>query len=76
MSARADDDPHYVQEAADEKQIPKVVFDIFYVGSDQLAAKYKLKGGYFSIREKTPVTKAERLQDLGPGDAVRKQGDG
>ncbi|CAK0850454.1 unnamed protein product [Prorocentrum cordatum] len=47
------------KEPADENKIPKVVFDIFYVGTDQLAAKYKLKGGYFSIREKTSVTKAE-----------------
>ncbi|CAK0888712.1 unnamed protein product [Prorocentrum cordatum] len=49
----------YGHESADENKIPKVMFDIFYVGTDQLAAKYKLKGGYFSIREKTSVTKAE-----------------
>ncbi|CAK0866686.1 unnamed protein product [Prorocentrum cordatum] len=47
------------KEPADENKIPKVMFDIFYVGTDQLAAKYKLKGGYFSIREKMSVTKAE-----------------
>ncbi|CAK0811173.1 unnamed protein product [Prorocentrum cordatum] len=59
VQARADDDPHHAQEPADENKIPKVMFDIFYVGTDQLAAKYKLKGGYFSIREKMSVTKAE-----------------
>ena len=64
VQARADDDPHYVQEPADEKQVPKVVFDIFYVGTDQLAAKYKLKGGYFSCREKPLVTKTDLDQAI------------
>ena len=40
------------------------MFDIFYAGTDQLAAKYKLKGGYFSIREKTSITKAELDQAI------------
>ncbi|CAK0867271.1 unnamed protein product, partial [Prorocentrum cordatum] len=39
-----------------------VVFDIFYVGTDQLAAQYMLEGGYFSIREKPLVAKADLEQ--------------
>eukprot|EP00959_Pyramimonas_sp_CCMP1952_P169794 3547458-Pyramimonas_sp.AAC.1 len=42
--------------------MPKVVFDAFYVGTDEVAAKYKLEGGYFSFREKPLVTNADLEQ--------------
>ncbi|CAK0909889.1 unnamed protein product [Prorocentrum cordatum] len=68
--ARADDDPRCALEPAGEKQVPKVVFDIFYVGTDQLAANYKLKGVYFSMREKPPATKADLEQAMAVLSAI------
>ncbi|CAK0831915.1 unnamed protein product [Prorocentrum cordatum] len=57
------------QEPAGEKQVPKVVFDIFYVGTDQLAARHKLKGGRFSC-EKPLVTKADLEQAISVLNAI------
>ncbi|CAK0848555.1 unnamed protein product [Prorocentrum cordatum] len=64
LRGRADGDPSCVQGPAGEKQVPSVLFDIFYVGTDRLAAKCKAKGGYFSIREKPLVTKADLEQAI------------
>ena len=46
VQARADDDPHCAQEVADENQIPMALFGFFFVGTDELATKCKIGGGY------------------------------
>ena len=52
VEARGVDDPHHRQPALDELATPKLMFDIFFVGPDELAKRYKIVNGCFSLRDK------------------------
>ena len=52
VEARGVDDPHHRQPALDELATPKVMFNIFFVGPDELAKRYKIVNGCFSLRDK------------------------
>ena len=45
VTARGVDDPHHRQPALGELATPKVMFDIFFVGPDELAKRYKIVNG-------------------------------
>ena len=45
VEARGVDDPHHRQPALDELATPKVMFDIFFVGPDELAKRYQIVNG-------------------------------
>ena len=64
VQARAADNPRRSLEPPEEGSIPKVGFDIFFVGSDKLAQKYKLLDGYFTLREKERLTTQEVDQTI------------
>ena len=53
VEARGVDDSHHRQPALDELATPKVMFDIFFVGPDELAKRYKIVNGCFSLRDQT-----------------------
>ena len=52
VEARGVDNPHHSQPALDDDAVPKVMFDIIFAGSDEMAKKYKLVDGSFSLRDK------------------------
>ena len=52
VKARGVDDPHHRQLALDELATPKLMLDIFFVGPDELAKRYKIVNGCFSLRDK------------------------
>ena len=52
VEARGVDDPHHRQPALDELATPEVMFDIFFVGPDEMAKKYKIANGCFNLRDK------------------------
>ena len=45
VEARGVDGPHHRQPALDEHATPKVMFDIFFVGPDEMAKRYKIVNG-------------------------------
>ena len=55
------DDPHHRQPALDELATPKVMFDIFFVGPDELAKRYKIVNGCFSLRDKERFVSNQEL---------------
>ena len=65
--ARLVHDPHHRQPALDELATPKVMFDIFFVGPDELAKRYKIVNGCFSLRDKERFLS---IQELDQTDAV------
>ena len=52
VEARGADDSHHRQRSLDESATPKVMFDIFIVGLDELAKRNKIVNGCFSLRDK------------------------
>ena len=60
VEARGVDDPHR-QPALDELATPKVMFDIFFVGPDELAKRYKIVNGCFSLRDKERFLSSQEL---------------
>ena len=61
VEARGVDDPHHRQPALDELATPKVMFDIFFVGPDEMAKKYKIMNGCFSLRDKERFLSSQEL---------------
>ena len=61
VQARGVDDPHHRQPALDELAAPKVMFDIFFVGPDELAKRYKIVNGCFSLRDKERFLSSQEL---------------
>ena len=61
VEARGVDDPHHRQPALDELATPKVMFDIFFVGPDEMANKYKIMNGCFSLRDKERFLSSQEL---------------
>ena len=61
VEARGVDDPHHRQPALDELATPKVMFDIFFVGPDEMAKKYKIMNGCFSLRDKERLLSSQEL---------------
>ena len=61
VEARSVDDPHHRQPVLDELATPKVMFDIFFVGPDELAKKYKIMNGCFSLRDKGRLLSSQEL---------------
>ena len=49
VEARGVGDAHHRQPALDELATPKVMFDIFFVGPDDLAKRYKIVNGCSSV---------------------------
>ena len=45
----------------DELATPKVMFDIFFVGPDEMAKKYKIMNGCFSLRDKERILSSQEL---------------
>ena len=60
MEARGAGDPHHRQPALDELATPKVMFDIFFVGPDDLAKRYKIVNGC-SLRDKERFLSSQEL---------------
>ena len=56
------DDPHHRQPALDELATPKVMFDIFFVGPDELAKKFKIENGCFSLRDEERFLSSQELE--------------
>ena len=63
VEARGVDDPHHRQHALDELATPKVMFDIFFVGPDELAKRYKTVNGCFSLRDKERFLSSQELDE-------------
>ena len=61
VEARGAGDPHHRQPALDELATPKVMFDIFFVGPDELAKRYKIVNGCFSLRDKERFLSSQEL---------------
>ena len=61
VEARGVDDPHHRQPALDELATPKIMFDIFFVGPDELAKRYKIVNGCFSLRDKERFLSSQEL---------------
>ena len=61
VEARGVDDPHHRQLALDELATPKIMFDIFFVGPDELAKRYKIVNGCFSLRDKERFLSSQEL---------------
>ena len=61
VEARGVDDPHHRQPALDEPATPKVMFDIFFVGPDELAERYTIVNGCFSLRDKERFLSSQEL---------------
>ena len=49
------------QPALDELATPKVMFDIFFVGRDELAKRYKIVNGCFILRDKERFFSSQEL---------------
>ena len=61
VEARGVDDPHHRQPALDELATPKVMFEIIFVGPDELAKRYKIVNGCFSLRDKERFLSSQEL---------------
>ena len=61
VEARGVDDPHHRQSALDELATSKVMFDIFFVGPDELAKRYKIVNGCFSLRDEERFLSSQEL---------------
>ena len=61
VEARGADDPHHRQPALDEVATPKVMFDIFFVGPDEMAKRYKIVDGCFSLRDKERLLSSQEM---------------
>ena len=61
VEARGVDDPHHRQPALDELATPKVTFDIFFVGPDEIAKMYKIVNGCFNLRDKERFLSSHEL---------------
>ena len=55
------DDPHHRQLALDEHATPKVMFDIFFVDPDEMAKRYKIVNGCFSLRDKERLLSSQEM---------------
>ena len=55
------DDPHHRQPALDEYATPKVMFDIFFVGPDEMAKRYKIVDRCFSLRDKERLLSSQEM---------------
>ena len=63
VEARGVDDPppHHRQPAWDEYATPKVMFDIFPVGSDEIAKSYTIADGCFSLHDKGRLLSSQEV---------------
>ena len=61
VEARGVDNLHHRQPALDELATLKVMFDIFFVGPDDLAKRYKIVNGCFSLLDKEGFQTSQEL---------------
>ena len=61
VEARGVDDPSPQTACLDELATPKVMFDIFFVGPDELAKRNKIVNGCFSLRDKERLLSSQEL---------------
>ena len=55
------DDPRHRQPALDEYATPKIMFDIFFIGPDEMAKRYKIVDGCFSFRDKERLLSSQEM---------------